>query len=99
MEPKFSGTVGQIFIFCLWMPIIEVISLGLATPFLLCVLMRWVCDNTVISGKRCKFKGAVGDLYEGWIKWTIISVFTIGVYSFWSVRNTIRWVVDNIEIL
>ena len=99
MEPKFSGTVGQIFIFCLWMPILGVISLGFATPFIVCTLIRWVCDKSVISGKHYKFNGTAGALFGNWIKWTLLSIITFGIYGFWATRNMIRWVVDNIEMV
>ena len=99
MEPKFSGTVLQIFLFCLWMPIVAVLSLGLAMPFLVCIIMRWVCDNSVVSGKHYRFTGSAGDLFGTWIKWLLLSLVTFGIYSFWAARNMIRWVVGNIEMI
>ena len=99
MEPKFSGTVGQIFIFCLWMPILAVISLGFAMPFLVCTLARWVCEKSVISGKHYRFNGTAGALFGNWIKWMLLSIVTFGIYGFWATRNMIRWVVDNIEMI
>jgi len=99
MEPKFSGTVGEVFIFCLWMPILWVISLGFATPFLVCTILRWICDKSMINGKRYRFVGTAGGLFGSWVKWTILTIVTIGIYGFWAIRNEIRWVVDNIEMV
>jgi len=99
MESNFKGTAGEVFIFCLWMPILLVISLGFATPFLVCTLIRWICDKSVINGKRYKFNGTAGGLFGSWLKWSILSIITFGIYSFWAARNEIRWVVDNIEMI
>ena len=99
METKFSGSAGQIFVFCLWMPILWVISLGFATPFLICTLLRWICDKSVIKGKHYRFKGTAGGLFGNYLIWTILTIITIGIYGFWASRNYIRWVVENIEMV
>ena len=99
METKFSGSVGQIFVYCLWMPILMVITLGFGTPFITCTLIRWICDNTVINGKHYKFNGTAGGLFKNWIIWTILTFITIGIYGFWATRNQIRWVIENTEMV
>ena len=99
MESKFEGTVLEIFIFSLWMPIVCVLTLGLATPFLTCTLIRWICDKTTINGKKYKFNGTAGGLFGNWIKWFLLTIITFGIYGFWATRNQIRWVVENLQIV
>ena len=99
MESKFEGTAGQIFVFCLWMPLLLGISLGLATPFCTCTLLRWFCDKSVINGKHYKFNGTAGSLFGNWLKWSILSVITLGIYGFWATRNYYRWIVENIQMI
>jgi len=99
MESKFSGGVLQIFLFCIWAPILFVISLGLATPFIECTVIRWICNNSTIGGKRYKFNGTAGGLFGRWIIWYLLTIITIGIYGFWSTRNQIRWVIENIEMV
>jgi len=99
MESKFSGGVGAIFLFCIWAPILCIISLGLATPFVICTVIRWICNNSTIGGKSYKFKGTAGGLFGRWIIWYLLTIITIGIYSFWSTRNQIRWVIENVEMV
>jgi len=99
MESKFSGGILPIFLFCIWAPILFTISIGLATPFITCTVIRWICNNSTIGGKKYAFKGTAGGLFGRWILWYILTFVTLGIYSFWSTRNQIRWVVENIEIV
>ncbi len=97
MESKFSGKVLNIFLFCIWAPLLEAITLGLATPFVVCTVLRWICSNSSIGGKTYVFKGTAGGLFGRWIIWYLLTFITLGIYSFWSIRNQLRWVVENIE--
>jgi hypothetical protein len=99
LETKFYGSVIEIFIFCIWMPILLVITLGFGFPFIICTLLRWICDKSIINGKHYKFKGTAAGLFGNYIVWTILSMITIGIYGFWATRNYIRWVVENIEMI
>ena len=99
MESKFSGKVLTIFLFCIWAPVLFTISLGLATPFIVCTVIRWICSNSTIGGKTYTFKGTAGGLFGRWILWYILTLITLGIYGFWSTRNQIRWVVENIEMV
>jgi uncharacterized membrane protein YjgN (DUF898 family) len=99
LQSKFEGGVLPIFLFCLWAPLLLTITLCLAFPFVTCTVIRWVCDNAVIGGKRYRFKGTAGGLFAHWIIWFLLSIITLGIYSFWSTRNQIRWVIENIEVV
>ncbi|MDR0909288.1 MAG: DUF898 domain-containing protein [Spirochaetaceae bacterium] len=96
---QFSGGVLPIFLFCIWAPILFSITIGLASPFILCTAIRWICTNSIIAGKSYKFNGTASGLFGRWILWYLLSIITIGIYSFWSTRNQIRWVVENIEMV
>ena len=99
MESKFSGGVLPIFLFFIWAPILVAITLGLATPFVVCTAIRWICNNSTIGGKSYAFKGTAGGLFGRWILWYLLTIITLGIYGFWSTRNQIRWVVGNIEMV
>ena len=97
MESKFSGKVLSIFLFCLWAPILLSVTLFLATPFVICTVIRWICSNSTIGGKNLKFNGTAMGLFGRWILWFLLSIVTFGIYGFWAIRNVIKWVVENIE--
>jgi hypothetical protein len=99
IESKFSGGVFPIFLFCIWAPILLIISLGFATPFIICTIIRWICNNSTIGGKSYRFKGTAIGLFGRWILWYILTIITIGIFGFWSTRNQIRWVIENVEMI
>jgi uncharacterized membrane protein YjgN (DUF898 family) len=99
IESKFSGGVFPIFLFWIWAPILLVITLGLATPFIVCTVIRWICNNSSIGGKRYRFKGTAMGLFGRWILWYLLTIITIGIYGFWSTRNQIRWIIENVEMI
>ena len=98
IESKFSGGVLPIFLFSIWSPLLLIITLGFATPFITCTVIRWICDNTSIGGKNYRFKGTAMGLFGRWILWYLLTIITLGIYGFWFIRNQIRWVVENIEM-
>ena len=97
MESKFSGGVLPIFLFGIWAPILLVITLFLASPFVTCTVIRWICNNSTIGGKNYKFNGTAMGLFGRWIMWYLLTIVTFGIYSFWATRNQIRWVIENVE--
>jgi uncharacterized membrane protein YjgN (DUF898 family) len=99
IESKFSGGVFPIFLFCISAPILLMISLGLATPFIVCTVIRWICNNSTIGGKNYRFKGTAMGLFGRWILWYILTIITIGIYGFWSTRNQIIWIIENVEMI
>jgi uncharacterized membrane protein YjgN (DUF898 family) len=98
METKFRGGVLPIFLFPFWAFPLMLITLGIALPWLECIAIRWICNNTTIGGKQFKFKGTGGGLFGRYIIWWLLTLVTFGIYVFWSIRNQIRWIVENIEM-
>jgi uncharacterized membrane protein YjgN (DUF898 family) len=98
MEKKFTGGVLPIFLFPFWAIPFLLITLGIAFPWVICIVLRWICKNTTVGEKHLTFKGTGGGLFGRYIIWWLLSIITLGIYNFWSIRNQIRWVVENIEI-
>ena len=99
MDSKFSGSVLHIFLFSIWAPLLLTITLCLATPFVICTVIRWICNHSTIGGKKYVFKGTAVGLFGRWILWFLLTIITLGIYGFWSTRNQIRWVIENIEVV
>jgi len=99
METKFNGGVLPIFLYSIWAPLLMTVTLGLAFPWVVCIVLRWICDNTIMGGKKLVFKGTGGGLFGRWIIWFLLTIITIGIYSYWATRNLIRWVVENSEVV
>ena len=85
-----GGLLGQIGIGLLSF-IMILFTLGIATPWALCMKHRWVAKHTVIDGKRLEFDGTGGQLWGNFIKWLLLTIITIGIYSFWLYIKTQHW--------
>lgn len=73
------------------------ISCGIATPWAICYMMKFVIEHTVINGKRLSFDGTGGQLFGNWIKWFLLTVVTCGIYSFWVTPRLYKWVASHIH--
>ena len=98
METKFTGGVLPIFLFPFWVVPFMVITLGLALPWVICIVMRWICENTTIDGNKLTFEGTGGGLFGRYILWYLLTIVTLGIYSYWAVRNQIRWAIENVVV-
>ena len=98
-DARFTGGVLPIFLFPFWVIPFMLITLGIALPWVISIVIKWICDYTTIGGKRFKFNGTGGGLFGKYIIWWLLSIITLGIYSFWAIKNEIRWVVENIEMV
>ena len=92
MESKFDGgLVGLIGIGILSI-IIIVFTLGICTPWAVCIKENWYVKHTIIDGKRLEFDGKAIQLFGNWIKWLLLTIITFGIYSFWLSIKMKQWV-------
>lgn len=71
------------------------ISLGLAFPWMLCMLQEWQAKHTVVNGRRMRFTGTGGQLIGKFILWWFLSLITFGVYTVWLGLGVKKWVVKH----
>jgi len=90
--------VFYLFLFPFWFIQFMVITLGIALPWIICIVIRWICRNTTIGGKQLAFKGTGGGLFGRYILWTLLTFITFGIFGYWAIRNYIRWGIENIEV-
>lgn len=95
MESKFDGRlIGLIGINILQF-LLTVITIGIGTPWAVCMKERWMAKHTVIDGKRLVFDGKGVQLFGQYIKWFLLSIITLGIYSFWLNIKMKQWVVSH----
>lgn len=76
------------------------LTLGLATPWVICARYRYITNNTQLSGKRLKFNGKGGQLFGSYIKWWLLSLITLGFYyTFYFPQRLINWYTSHTEIV
>lgn len=97
MTSRFEGNLLGLIGVNILAAIVSFITLGIATPWAMCIKYRWEIDNSIIQGRRLKFVGSGTDLFFKYIKWWILTIITLGIYGFWLYINLIKWKVENTE--
>lgn len=91
-ESKFDGSVLDCFIYCLATSAIISFTFGIATPWAICLLYKFILSHVTVDGRRLTFDGTGGQLFGNWIKWLLLTVITFGIYSFWVMPKMLNWV-------
>lgn len=91
---KFDGTVVEFIGYSILSSLMIVFSLGLLTPWAVCMFKRWEISRTTIDGKRLVFEGTGSGLFGHYIKWWFFTIITFGIYGFWVHNAMKRWVVE-----
>ncbi len=98
--PKLSdwdGSVLDTFVNSLIASLITSISCGIALPWAVCYIMKFIISHAVIDGRRLRFDGTGGDLFAQYIKWWLLCIITCGIYGFWVAPRLYKWVASNIH--
>ncbi len=92
-----DGGVFETFVNGLVASLIITFTCGIATPWAICYMMKFVISHAVINGKRLRFDGTGTQLFGNWIKWFLLTLITCGIYSFWVTPRLYQWVVSHIH--
>ncbi|MBO5322396.1 MAG: DUF898 family protein [Clostridia bacterium] len=71
------------------------ITFGIAHPWMRCWYQKWLCEHTVINGKRMTFDGKGGDLFVKYIIWLLLSYLTCGIYGLWMAVALKKWITEH----
>lgn len=96
-ESTWDGGVLDTVITSLLASLLITITCGIAAPWAICYMMRFVVDHAVIDGRRMTFDGTGGQLFGQWIKWLLLTIITLGIYSFWVIPRMYKWVASHIH--
>jgi uncharacterized membrane protein YjgN (DUF898 family) len=88
---KFTGGVGTYLCHAFGGVLLVLITIGLATPWVIVSMQKWKINNTVVDGKPLAFDATGGGLFGKWILWIILCVITIGIYSFFIPVKLEQW--------
>lgn len=71
------------------------LTLGICTPWAVCIKERWVAKHTYIDGRQLVFDGTGGQLFGNYIKWFLLTLITLGIYGFWLEIKMKQWIVKH----
>lgn len=94
-ESYFDGNTFQLIGYRILSFLISTLTLGLAYPWMLCMVQRWETKHTVIHGRRLKFTGHGHQLIGKYLLWLLLTIITLGIYSIWLGLGMKKWVVKH----
>ena len=92
MESKFTGGLLGMIGISILQAIIITFTLGLGTPWAVCLKENWYVKHTIIDGHKLVFDGNGVQLFGNYIKWFLLTIITLGIYSFWLTIKMKQWV-------
>lgn len=93
-DGRLIGLIGINFI-C---RILNIFTLGLAYPFVVCIKLRWINKHSVINKKKLIFKGTAGSLFLHYLLWSFLTLITFGIYGLWLNIKIMKWQTKNTHI-
>ncbi len=91
----FDGGLFEYFCIKILGVLMIIFTLGICTPWAICMIYGWRINHTVIEGRRLRFTGTAVGLFGSWIKWLLLCIITCGIYSFWVFIALEKWKVEN----
>lgn len=95
MESKFTGGLLGLIGISILQCLLIFITLGIGTPWAVCIKERWIAKHTIIDGRQCRFDGTGGQLFGKYLLWLLLTIITLGIYSFWLGIKMKKWVVSH----
>ena len=91
----FDGSGLELFVIRLVGALICLITLGLASPWVICYGCAWERKHSVYNGRRLVFNGTGIQLFGKWIVWFLLTVVTCGLFSFVMGLKTEQWIMSH----
>ena len=98
MESKFTGGLLGLIGISILQWLLTAITLGIGTPWAVCLKERWIAKHTILDGHQCTFDGKGIQLFGKYIIWLLLTVITLGIYSFWLGIKMKKWVVSHTHL-
>lgn len=92
-----DGSVFDTFVNGLIASLIISCTCGIATPWAICYMMKFVVGHATIDGKKLSFDGDGVQLFGLWIKWWFLCLITCGIYSLWVTPELYKWACKHIH--
>ena len=94
-DSYFDGGILDYIGYSILVAIICGLTLGIATPWAVCMMQNWKTKHTVVDGQRLDFDGTGAQLFGNWIKWFLLTIITFGIYGFWLKIKMEQWIVKH----
>ena len=96
-KSQFHGSVGEFIGTAIIASLMITFTLGIATPWAMVKMIKYVFKNSTIEGKQLEFVGTGGSLIGNWIVWSLLTLIRFGIYGLWVPNKIYTWVVENTQ--
>jgi uncharacterized membrane protein YjgN (DUF898 family) len=93
MDSRFTGGLLGLIGISILSFLIILFTLGIGTPWAVCLKEKWLAEKTFIDDKQLCFDGNGAQLFGNYIKWFLLTIITLGIYGFWLKIKMKQWVV------
>lgn len=90
-ESEFDGSTLGYWGYHFLAGLVTLLTLGIAYPWMHCMLLRWQARHTTVCGKRMCFDGKGLHLIGRYLLWGLLTVVTLGIYGLWMGVNIKKW--------
>lgn len=94
-DSYFDGNTLQLIGYRILSFVVCAVTLGIAYPWMLCLVQGWETGHTVIHGRRLKFDGHGHQLIGKYLLWVFLTVITFGIYGIWFGLGMKKWIVKH----
>ena len=91
----FDGSGLELFIINLVGALICLVTIGLASPWVICYRIGWDRRPPVYNGRRLAFNGTGIQLFGKWIGCFLLTIVTCGLYSFVMGLKLEQWILSH----
>ena len=95
IKSGYDGSVFDTFVNAFIAGLIISVSCGIATPWAVVYMYKFILSHVKIDGRRLTFTGTGAGLFGNWIVWMLLTVVTCGIYSFWVAPKMYNWIASN----
>ena len=96
-QSDWDGGVLETIVNSIVASLIITFTCGIAAPWAICYMMKFIVGHAIIDGRRMTFDGDGASLFGNWIKWLLLTVITCGIYSFWVIPRMYQWIAKHIH--
>lgn len=87
----FDGRTIQLIGWRLLGLLLSAITLGIGTPWAMCMIYRWEAKHTIVDGKRLCFDGKGIQLLGKFLLWGLLILITVGIYAIFLPVRFYKW--------
>ncbi len=91
----FDGSGLEYFVMNLVGGLLCLVTLGIASPWVICYLVGWERKHSVYSGRRLVFNGTGMQLFGKWIIWFLLTIVTCGLYGLVMGLKLEQWILSH----